>query len=714
MASAGDDASLYEVLLKAATHHRAGRLAEAGALYRSVLATHPHNPDVHHNLGVLAMQEGRGLAVALPHFHQAWEGEPSHQQYGLSYLKALGLAKRSDEARRVHEDGLRRGFNWPPLAAMQPAGASAEPPQGWLAYARQRLEAGLLLEALEGFSHAITVQPKDLVARLGRARTLLALHRHEEAEPAFREVLVADPQWPAALCGYAATLAALDRTAEAETVYQRALAIDPTNMDAYSGLGTLFREAQRSADAEKLCRSVLAHNAALFDVHYHLGTLLTQAGRLDEARACYREVIALQPEHLEARSALLFIEYYTASRASSALLEQAKAFGALAQSRVTQACTSWNCSAQTDTLRVGLVSGDLYGHPVGYFLEGLIAHSNPANIEWIAYPTSTKTDALSERLRKHLRGWSSLVGLSDAEAVRRIHADGVHILIDLSGHTAYNRLPLFAWQPAPVTASWLGYFATTGLTQIDYLIADRSGVPEAFVSQFTERLLYLPDTRLCFTAPESAPEPLTLPAAERGFVTFGCFQTHPKITDQVLQLWSQILAQCPNSRIRIQNASLADTEGMHALRERLLQAGIDLARADLHGASPRARYLAECGEVDFLLDTFPYPGGTTTCEALWMGVPTLTLCGETMIARQGASLLSAAGLDDWIAHSEEEYLAMAVAHANNIESLAVLRRELRARMAASPLFDAARFAGNMEKILRQAWAETGRPRLNTA
>jgi protein O-GlcNAc transferase len=714
MTTTGSDATLYDLLHEAATHHQAGRLAAAAELYRSVLAAHPHNPDAHHNLGVLAMQEGRGLGDALPHFQQAWESDPSHQQYGLSYLKALTRANRADEARRVHEDGLRRGFAWPALAAMQPARNTAtavEPPEGWRAHANRLLDAGLLLEALDGFSRAAALRPDDLESRLGRARTLVALHRFEEAERGFHEVLTTRPQWPAALCGHAETLVALGRSPEAEATYRRVFAIDPTNADAYSGLGTILHDARRYADAEALCRSVLARDTSRFDVHYDLGTLLTKAGRLDEARASYRKVLALRSDHLEARSALLFLEHYSAIRPSGALLEQSRAYGALVRSRARKPYTSWTCAPQPAVLRVGLVSGDLRDHPVGFFLEGLVARTDPASIEWIAYPTIAQTDALSGRLRKHMREWNSLAGLSDADAARRIHDDGIHVLLDLSGHTVHNRLPLFAWKPAPVAMSWLGYFATTGVAEIDYVIADRIGIPDSLAPQFTERVLYLPDTRLCFTAPQSAPEPLPLGAAERGFVTFGCYQNHPKITDEVLRVWSRILAECPGARLRIQNASLSGADGVNVLRERLAKAGSDPARADLHGFTPRPRYLAECGEVDIILDTFPYPGGTTTCEALWMGVPTLTLCGETMIARQGASLLSAAGLNDWIANSEEEYVAMAIERARNIESLATLRRELRERIAASPLFDATRFARNMESTLHRAWTETGRPRL---
>jgi protein O-GlcNAc transferase len=705
--------ALYDLLHRAASQHQAGQLAAAATLYLEALALHPGNADAHHNLGVLAMQQGRGLAVALPHFRQAWENNPAQPQFGLSYLKALTLAKQFEEARRVHEDGLRRGFAWPPLAAMQTGqgAAVAEPPEGWRALATRRFKAGMLPEALDAWSRALAQRPDDHEARLGQARTLLALHRLREAEAAFRDLISLRPQWPAAHCGHAEALLALERPEEAETAWRHALAIDPLHTDACTGLGRMLLEAGRDADAEALCRDILTRDPKRVDVHYDLGTLLLRSGRLDEAREHYARVVTLQPDHLEARSVLLFLEHYTARQASAALLEQSRAYGERVRALAKKPWVSWTCSAEPKVLRVGLVSGDLREHPVGYFLEGLLAHHDPSRIEWLAYPTHAHDDALSERLRRHLKAWHPLAGLSDADAARRIRDDGVHVLLDLSGHTVHNRLPLFAWRPAPVAASWLGYFATTGVSAIDYVIADRIGVPESLASAFTERLLYLPDTRLCFTAPAQAPEPAPLPASTNGFLTFGCFQAQPKITDAVLQLWSRILAQCPGSRLRIQNAALATEAGRLALRERLVRAGIDPARVDLHGFSSRLRYLEDCGEVDLILDTFPYPGGTTTCEALWMGVPTLTLCGETMIARQGASLLAAAGLEDWITDSEEAYVAAALAHAGNVGELAKLRQSLRERLPATPLFDAARFACNLEQVLRQAWQETGLPRL---
>jgi hypothetical protein len=284
-----------------------------------------------------------------------------------------------------------------------------------------------------------------------------------------------------------------------------------------------------------------------------------------------------------------------------------------------------------------------------------------------------------------------------------IHAEGLHVLVDLSGHTKNNRLPVFAWKPAPVQVSWLGYFATTGVAEMDYLLADETGVPESHREDFTETIWYMPDTRLCFTPPEYDLPISLLPALGNGYLTFGCFQNLAKLGDEVLSAWGEILTALPSARLRLQSKQLDNPTVQAALRLRLHQYGIDPSRVAMHGSTSRETYLSAHAEVDVILDTFPYTGGTTTSEALWMGVPTVTLAGDTLLSRQGASLLAAAGLEDWIATSEAGYVAKAIALAADLPRLARLRAGLRTQALASPLFDAPRFARNLEAALWGMW-----------
>jgi protein O-GlcNAc transferase len=420
--------------------------------------------------------------------------------------------------------------------------------------------------------------------------------------------------------------------------------------------------------------------------------------------ASYRRALEVKPDYADTQSALLFTLNYSA-HPSEYCLTEARKYGELASRKAVSRFSAWLCDEQPSRLRVAMVSGDLNQHPVGYFLESLLAKLDPARVELIAYPTSQRFDALTRRIQPKFAAWKPLYALHDEASARLIHADGVHVLLDLAGHTGYNRLPVFAWKPAPVQVSWLGYFATTGMAEMDYLLADRVGVPESQQQNFTESIWYLPDTRLCFTAPASAVAVAPLPALQNGYLTFGCFQNLSKVGDEVLAAWGKIFAALPGARLRWQSKQLGDAAVAQQQRSRLREHGIDAARVSLHGSASREAYLAAHAEVDLVLDTFPYPGGTTTCEALWMGVPTVTLAGDTLLSRQGASLLAAAGLDDWVATNVKDYIAKAIAMANDTPKLMTLRKGLREQVNTSPLFDAKRFAKNFEDALWGMWQE---------
>jgi predicted O-linked N-acetylglucosamine transferase (SPINDLY family) len=333
----------------------------------------------------------------------------------------------------------------------------------------------------------------------------------------------------------------------------------------------------------------------------------------------------------------------------------------------------------------------------------VLPHLASRGIEVYAYPTIGIADRMTEKLRAHCAGWFYLHGDNDAAAAKRIHRHGIDVLVDLSGHTGQNRLPVFAFKPAPVQVSWLGYFATTGVAEIDYLLADPVSVPPEHEAHFSETVWRLPHTRLCFTPPEENVAVGPLPAASRGHLTLGSFQNQAKIGDSVLALWARVLAALPDARLQLRARQLDDPALAAQLRERLQRAGIDAQRVQLYGHAERATYLAAYNEIDFLLDTFPFPGGTTTCEALWMGVPTLTLAGDRLISRQGASLLTAAGLPDWVADSADDFVARALAHAADLPRLAALRAGLRAQVLASPLFDAPHFARDLADALWAMW-----------
>jgi predicted O-linked N-acetylglucosamine transferase (SPINDLY family) len=279
----------------------------------------------------------------------------------------------------------------------------------------------------------------------------------------------------------------------------------------------------------------------------------------------------------------------------------------------------------------------------------------------------------------------------------------IDILIDLSGHTGDNRLPMFAWKPAPVQVTWLGYFATTGVAAIDYLIADPWTLPKSEESSFSETIWRVPETRLCFTPPAILLNVTPPPMLVNGHITFGCFNNLTKMNEQVVALWARILAAVPNSRLYLKARALGEVAVQQSVMKRFAEHGIDPQRLTLETYVPRANYLEAYNQIDIALDPFPYTGGTTTVEALWMGVPVLTLAGKQFLARQGVGLLMNAGLPEWVASDQDDYLSRAIAHASDMQRLASLRAGLRQQVLASPIFDASRFARYFEAALRGMW-----------
>ena len=442
------------------------------------------------------------------------------------------------------------------------------------------------------------------------------------------------------------------------------------------------------------------------EAHNNLGTALLTLGQFDAALASFRRALQLKTDYAKAYSNLLFVLNYTTLHASTSCLEQACEYGRMVAKQVVTRFSRWPCAAAPEHLRIGLLSGDLRNHPVGYALENLLAQLDRTRVELIAYPTSAKVDELTTRIQSHFAAWKPIYGKSDADAAAMIHADGIHILFDLSGHTAHNRLSVFAWKPAPVQVSWLGYFATTGVAEMDYLLTSEVAVPQTQQAHFTETLWYLPDIWLCFTPPALALPITSLPALQNGYLTFACFQRMDKISEATLNMWQRILTALPQARLRLASKQLGDAVVAAQFNLRLQQRGIDPARVALSGAADsRQDYLARYAEVDVMLDTFPYPGVTTTCEALWMGVPTLTLAGDTLLSRQGAGVLVPAGLEDWIATSETEYVEKAMRLADDLLKLAALRAGLRAQVLASPVFDAPRFARHFEAAVWGMWRQ---------
>ena len=433
-----------------------------------------------------------------------------------------------------------------------------------------------------------------------------------------------------------------------------------------------------------------------------MGNTLRDLGRLEDAEACYRQAISLKPDYAEAHSNLLFLQSSCAFDSALHLKEALNYANAISK-KVSSRFAEWSCVKKPQRLRIGFVSGDFKNHPVGYFLEGLLTQLNPSSVELFAYPTHFIEDELTTRIKPCFASWTPLFDKSDKEAARLIHNDGVHILIDLSGHTANNRLPVFAWKPAPIQISWLGYWATTGVPEIDYVLGSPHVTPYDEANHFTEKIWQLPEIHLCLTEPNVTLEVKPLPALSTGTITFGCFNNLAKMTDEVVALRAKVLQAVPGSKLFLKANQLGIASRRDAVLERFSRHGITADRLILEGSSPWAEYLASYNRMDIALSPFPYGGVTTSAEGLWMGVPVLTKRGDRFLSHVGETIAHNVGLSDWIAADEDEYVAKAVAFSSDLKGLAKLRAGLRGKLLSSPLFNSSRFANHFEKAVWSMW-----------
>jgi len=354
-------------------------------------------------------------------------------------------------------------------------------------------------------------------------------------------------------------------------------------------------------------------------------------------------------------------------------------------------------------LRVGIVSPALADCAVGDFLLAPLQHLDHRQYPVTCYSDRVVGDEVTARLRAEAAAWLDICGLNDQQLAEQIRADGIDILIDAAGHTARNRLLVFARKPAPLQITWVDYVGTTGLAAMDYILADRYEIPSESERWYQERVLRLPDDYICYTPPRYAPAVSPLPALSRGAVTFSCFNFQGKISRPLVAVWARILRRLPGSRLLLQYRGLGDPGTQSHFRRLFAEHGVESAQVEMRAAVPPAQLLANYHQVDLALDSFPYNGGLTTCEALWMGVPVITCPGETFAGRHSLSHLTNAGLTETIARDLDEYVELAVQLAQDLSRLAAIRAGLREQMAASPLCDGPRFAANLMALFRDAW-----------
>ena len=706
-----------------AIHGQLGAFEDAESCCRRVIELEPLMPAAYYNLGVALLRQDRPQEAVFP-FSRAAELNPAfaeafhdlgnaQQMLGLldaameNYRKAIALNPSLAEAHHNLGRVLQQRRELVAAIESYRAAVHIQPNNALMQFnlGAALWEQGFIEAAAQSYREAICIKPDFVEAHQNLGAALQLLCRFEESIASYRRVLGLKPDYVEAHVNLGLTLWLAGRPEEAIESSARAIALKPGLAPAHNAMALALWEAGRLEEAAEHCRAAIAGDPSFAEAHNTLATVLKDQGQPEEAVAHYREALALEPSFARAHSNLLFtLNYLSRLDGPAVLAEHMKWAERHAAGAPGPFRTHGNDPKPDRRLRIGYLSPDFYQHSVAFFIEPILAAHDRRVVEVYGYASVTRRDAMTARLRGLSDHWRDIAPLTDTQVAELIRQDGIDILVDLAGHTAGNRLAVFARRPAPVQVTYLGYLNTTGMAAMGYRLTDEWSDPVGVSDALhTETLVRLPGGLLCFSIPPDSPEVGESPALSAGFVTFGCFNNSAKITPEVVALWSEILRSVPSSRLLLKSKQFADAGTQRYYREWFQQNGIESARVDMEGISKWRDYLASYHRIDIALDPFPYAGGTVTCQALWMGVPVITLAGRTGFARTGVSILSSIGLSELIVATRAAYLAKAVEMSCDLERLQGLRAGMRRRMQESTLMDRERCVTSLEEHYRWMW-----------
>ncbi len=715
-----------------AGHHHLGnlygaqyRFEESRACFERVIGLHPGQAEAWSNLGNAEQQLGRWRR-ALECYEEALRRKPDFadamsnkgaalQALGdldaarLCYQKALELNPDMLQARGNLANLLAaEGRHEEAIAAFQRLLAEADGNENcWNNMGNSLQELGRYEEALACYEKALALNPAAFTIYNNIGNCFRRQARHQEALGWYGKALECWPGFAEALNNTGVTLQDMGRLADAAPYFERALEARADYADPLINLSNNYRDRGRPEQAIGCLRRAAAMRPDNPYIWNNLGCSLGDQGCVEEAIACYRKTLELDPRNHHAYSNLLLNVHYLDTAAPEeifALHRDYQARFAWPEARYFPPSGPGEAERR---LRVGYVSTDFRRHSVAYFAEPLLEHHDPARVQYYCYADVPRPDAVTARFQRMAgERWRDIRGFNEDRLERLVRADGIDILVDLGGHTAGSRVRAFSRRLAPVQATWLGYPDTTGLDAMDYRITDAESDPDGSTERWhSERLIRLEGGFLCFRPAAGSPAPaLAPPLTALGAITYGSFNNMAKMSPRVLALWAEILRRTPGARMALKNRALSEAPARARVIAAFAAHGIEERRILMSGAVESLEgHLNSYAQVDVALDSYPYHGTTTTCEALWMGVPVVTLTGKTHVSRVGASLLGRVGLGDCAAESEEQYIARAVSWASRESELAALRQQLRARLRASSLMDEPGFARRMEAAYRAMW-----------
>ncbi len=699
-----------------------GRLDEAEVSYRRVLQIKPNHADAHYNLSNILKDLGQ-LDKAEVGYRRTLEIKPTAEAYnnlGLT-LKSLN---RLDEAEANHRWSLQ----------IDPDYVGAHSNLGDVLKEMGRLE-----EAEACYRRALEIQPDFVEAHYSLGNALNDMGRLEEAEASYRRILEIKPNLAEMHSNLGNTLRIMGRLNEAEACQRQALKIKSDYAEGHINLSLTLLELSRLNEAEVSCRLALQIKPDLAEAHYNLGIILMGLARQDEAEGCYQRTLEIKPDYVEAHNNLAIIlttqgqldeaesyyrraleikpNYVTAhsnliftldlmiDRAPSSLLEERKRWDAAHAAHLLKPQTHTNIPDPERRIRIGYVSADFRDHSAAKVFGGMLTHYDRSQFEVFAYANiREKNDKFTELFKQNVTAWRNIIGLSDDAVAKMIREDQIDVLVDLSGHTAGNRLLVFARKPAPIQITAWGYATGTGMQAMDVFFADPVVVPPQEKHYFTEEVRYLPNVVGSFFT-EPFPAVNELPALSDGIITFGSFNRLEKISAEAYRAWAEILLEAPRSRLILKTNALADLKTRESIIGHFTKVGVAADRIIMQGKTSWREHMQAYHQVDIALDPFPHGGGVTSLECLMMGVPVMTLRWPTIAGRLSASIMTTLGLTDWIAETPKEYVELAAKKATDLQSLATLRQQLRGIFTASVIGDQAAYARAVEQEYRQLWRE---------